>query len=85
MSCGIPAVTFTCPCGPKDIVTNKVDGLWVEPNNVEELADKICYLIEHEDERIKMGSAAIISSQRFREDTIIKQLIELFDVLNAKQ
>lgn len=85
MSCGIPAVTFTCPCGPKDIVTNKVDGLWVEPNNVEELADKICYLIEHEDERIKMGSAAIISSQRFREDTIMKQWIELFDVLNAKQ
>ena len=79
MSCGLPAVSFTCSCGPKDIVTDKVDGLWVEPNNVNELADKICYLIEHEDERAMMGKAAVKSSQRYQEDIIMKQWIDLFN------
>lgn len=78
MSSGIPVVTFTCPCGPKDIVTDKVDGLWVEPNNVNDLADKICYLVEHEDERIKMGEEAAKSSKRYCQNIIMKQWIDLF-------
>ncbi|WP_024994862.1 glycosyltransferase family 4 protein [Phocaeicola paurosaccharolyticus] len=81
MSCGIPVVTFTCPCGPKDIVTDKVDGIWVEPNNVNDLADKICYLVEHEDERIKMGEEAAKSSKRYCQNIIMKQWIDLFDGL----
>lgn len=82
MSCGIPVVTFTCPCGPKDIVTDKVDGLWVEPGNVYDMADKICYLIEHEDERIDMGQKAAESSLRYREEPIMNKWIELFDNLS---
>lgn len=82
MSCGLPVVTFTCPCGPKDIVTDKVDGLWVEPDNVNDMADKICYLIEHEDERIEMGQKAAESSLRYREEPIMNKWIELFDNLS---
>ena len=58
MSCGIPCVSFDCPHGPSDIIKDYEDGLLVEKENIKELADKICYLIENENVRIKMGHKA---------------------------
>ncbi|WP_455671796.1 glycosyltransferase family 4 protein [Phocaeicola sp.] len=81
MSCGVPAVSFACPCGPKDIITNGKDGLLVENGNVQQLAEKICYLIEHENERKEMGRKAQESSKRFKQEVIMKQWIELFDAM----
>ena len=51
MSCGVPPVSFTCPCGPRDIIHNNEDGLLVENGNIEQLAEKICYLIENDNIR----------------------------------
>lgn len=81
MACGIPAVSFACPCGPNDIICDKQDGLLVENGNIAELADKICYLIEHEDERKRMGKCAYANVWRFSEENIMKQWIQLFDNL----
>ena len=46
MSCGLPVVSFACPCGPKDIIQNDINGLLVEPDNIDQLAEKISILIE---------------------------------------
>ena len=65
MSCGLPPVAFSCPCGPKDLITDYVDGILVEPNNVKELADKICYLIENEEIRKNIGSRARETARKY--------------------
>ncbi len=65
MSCGIPPVAFSCPCGPKDIIDNNINGILVEPNNVEELANKICFLIENTSIRKQLGAEARLKSQQF--------------------
>ena len=81
MACGIPAVSFACPCGPKDIIKDSIDGLLVENGNIQELADKICYLIEHEDIRKEMGKQARINVERFKIENIALQWKKLFDSL----
>jgi len=81
MACGVPAVSFACPCGPKDIIKDGIDRLLVENGNIQELADKICYLIEHEDIRKEMGKQARINVERFKIENIALQWKELFDSL----
>ncbi len=81
MACGVPAISFKCPCGPKDIIKDGIDGLLVENGDTQELANKICYLIEHEDIRKEMGKQARINSERFKIENIAIQWKELFDLI----
>ena len=81
MATGLPAVSFRCPCGPEDIITDHEDGLLVENGNIYNLAEAISYLIVHPEERQQMGKQAVASAQRYREDIIIQQWIQLFDSL----
>ncbi|WP_394706809.1 glycosyltransferase family 4 protein [uncultured Bacteroides sp.] len=30
MSCGLPPVSFACPCGPRDIIQNQLMGYWLK-------------------------------------------------------
>jgi glycosyltransferase involved in cell wall biosynthesis len=78
MSCGLPAVSFACPSGPKDIIRDGEDGLLVSNGNVQEMAEKICYLIENETIRKEMGRKARIQVERFRVEKIMKQWEQLF-------
>lgn len=85
MACGVPPVSFACPCGPRDIIKDKEDGLLVENGNIEELADRICYLIENEEVRKRMGKQARINAERFKIEYIAKQWESLFnDLLKNK-
>ncbi len=79
MSCGIPAVSFACPCGPRDIITN--DGVLVNPGNIEEFAAEICKLIEDETLRKSMGQNGHINMKRFTEPTIMQKWLDLFESL----
>jgi len=81
MACGVPPVSFACPCGPGDIIRDGEDGILVENGNVEQLAEKICYLIENEDIRKEMGRKACINVRRFEVEQIMFQWIKLFEEL----
>lgn len=84
MSCGLPVVAFDCPYGPADIVTDGVDGFLIKNRNIEEYADKVCILIEHEDLRRRFGKAGVLSSQRYRADNVMPQWVSLFNQLSNK-
>jgi glycosyltransferase involved in cell wall biosynthesis len=78
MACVLPPVAFACPCGPKDIIEDGVNGLLVDPGNIESLATKICLLIENDEMRKKMGLLARERSERFKIETIAKEWDDLF-------
>lgn len=80
-ACGLPIVSFDCPCGPKDIITNSEDGFLCKFGDIDDMANKIIYLIENEEERKKMGKKARENSLRFSEDKIMNQWKELLENL----
>jgi len=85
MSCGLPVVSFDCPYGPADIITDGVDGFLIKDRNTQEFAERVCQLIEDKDLRVRMGQAAIKSSQRYRADVIMPKWKELFESLCRKE
>ena len=83
MACGLPVVSFSCPCGPKDIIQDHVDGLLVEKDNVVKLAEAIIWMIHHPEQRKAMANKAVENVQRFRIDQIAEKWKSLFETLLA--
>ena len=78
MSCGLPCISFDCPYGPRDIITNGVDGILVENGNIEALKKAIERLMANESLRQSMGNKAINNVVRFDQKTIMNQWEQLF-------
>ncbi len=85
MACGVPAVAFTCHCGPRDIITDGADGLLAPEGDVEALAAGIIRLIEDPALRKKMGRAARRTvASRFSESVVMRRWEELFETLTTQ-
>ena len=65
MACGLPVVSFACPCGPKDIVSDGEDGLLVKNGDVDALANAISHLVSDEQMRNSMSQAAQRNVKRY--------------------
>lgn len=85
MACGIPPVSFACPCGPRDIITDGKDGLLIENGNIQKLAEGINYLIENDSVRKKMGEEAQLSAQRYQMTRIAEEWKKLFEGLTFNE
>lgn len=83
MACGVPVVSFDCPCGPDDIISEHVDGLLVSDGDIHELAEKICWMIEHDEARVSMGQHARVNARRYLISEIGPQWEQLFQSLLA--
>ena len=81
MTCGLPVVSFDCPCGPSDLINNGINGFLVKSGNIEDLADKLIYLIKHSEERKRMGNEAYRYSDKYSEENIMEQWLSLFEKL----
>ena len=77
MSMGLPSVSFTCPCGPKDIINDGEDGILCDNGSIKSLAEGLCRLIENEQLRKEMGQKAAQNIQRFSLDNIMSQWNDL--------
>lgn len=80
MSCGIPPVSFNCPCGPKDIILDGEVGYLVECGDILSFAERIIYLIAHDELRREMGKKAQIHTSQFNIDVIAQQWKNLFEI-----
>ena len=79
MACGVPVVSFNCPWGPADIITDGVDGFLVEYLNIEEAANRICQLMEDDNLRKKMGLVARANVKRYERNVIMNRWMNLFE------
>lgn len=77
----VPMVSFNCPVGPDEIIRDGENGLLVEPENVEQFAEKLLLLIRDEKMRKTMGERAFEMAKQFSIDRIIPQWIEMIENL----
>lgn len=78
MSCGLPVVSFDCPYGPSDIISNGMDGYLISNRNINDFVDKVCLLIENKELRRKMGMSGVLSSCRYSADQVMSKWQSLF-------
>ena len=78
LSYGIPCVSYDCPTGPSDIITNNSDGFVVDQHNFQVLKEKLLILIENEELRIKMGKSARKHAERYTPTKVAKQWVSFF-------
>ena len=79
MACGLPVVSFDCPAGPDEIITDGVDGLLVPSGDVHALAEKLMVLMSDENLRIRLGQQALLTAQRYDMATLAGQWKALFE------
>ena len=83
MECGLPVVSYSCPCGPRNIIEDGKDGFLIDIGDENEMANKICILIEDEKKRNEMGMNAIEKAQKFHIDNIVNEWMKLFTNLTT--
>lgn len=85
MASGLPVVAYDCPCGPRELITDGQDGFLISPGNEEALAERLCWLIEHEEKRRQMGKRALEKSAHYEIQGVMTRWMLLFDELVKKK
>lgn len=78
MSCGIPVVAFNCPYGPKELITDGINGYLVPCRDIEEFASRVCMLIDNKDLRRVMGQNALKASRKLAAAMVMPMWTSLF-------
>lgn len=79
MACGLPVISFDCPCGPKDIVRHQEDGILVPSGDITLLANAMNQLMSDDTLRQDMSSKAVLNVRRYQLDAITQKWESLFD------
>lgn len=78
MAHGLPAVSYDCPTGPRDIIEHGVNGLLIEAGNASELRVGLEALMQDSSQRALLSSRCIDVRERFGADRINRLWQDLF-------
>ena len=79
MSCGVPAVSFDCKCGPSDIIDNGENGFIVPDGDIEGLAEALVRLMKDDELRKKMGENAKKVVETYSEESVMAKWVKLYE------
>ena len=85
MACGLPAVCFDFKCGPRDIIEDGCNGLIVPNGDIEGLAHAMMRVMGDDELRRSMGAAAVKVTERYSEEAVMKQWVELFETISEER
>lgn len=81
---GLPVVSYTCKCGPRDVISNMIDGLLIEEGNITALANGIKQMITNSSLRKEMGYNALQKVKKYSQSFVMEQWVDLFESLVSR-
>lgn len=84
MACGLPVISFDYKCGPRDIVESGINGLLVSDGDIFGLAHAMMELMDDTGYRKFLSGKAKEITDRYSEETVMRQWIDLFLFLSGK-
>ncbi len=77
----LPIVSFDIVTGPREIVRDGVDGILIEPYNLEKMGEAMCQLIEDDNLRKSMSESSQENLNTFSKDVILSQWKNLIETV----
>ena len=78
MAYGVPAVSFDCDTGPRDIIRHGIDGMLVAPGDVEGMASALDTLMRDSRARARFAQRAVDARERFSMEKISRMWETVF-------
>ncbi|MCQ2168662.1 MAG: glycosyltransferase [Bacteroidales bacterium] len=75
---GLPIVAMACKCGPRDVVSDGVDGFLVPDGDVEAMSARLAELMRNPELRLRMGENARRASARYDSSSVMARWDSLF-------
>lgn len=69
----LPIISFNCNCGPDEIIQDGINGYLIDCFDVDKMAEKINYLIENPDVRIRMSESTMLDKEKMQMENVIKE------------
>lgn len=86
MAHGLPAVSYDCDTGPRDIIRHGIDGLLIAPVGDEPgLATALRRLMTDDIERVRMSAQAVSVRERYSMERILAMWDRVFDEVRGAQ
>ena len=79
MAVGMPCISFEYHKGIYEIIQNGINGIVVDKDDVESMAEKIIYLIENPEKACEIGNEAKKISNTFSSEIVMKKWNEIID------
>ncbi|EHH2567858.1 glycosyltransferase [Vibrio parahaemolyticus] len=79
MAAGCIPISYNCPTGPRELISDGVNGYLVEPDNLEEIKRLISLLLENDDIYNKIQSHARVTAKRYQARNINKMWEKLLN------
>ena len=79
MACGVPVVSYDCPWGPRNIISDGMDGVLVENGDTHQLALVLAALMQKPEEIARLANNACTNVIRFKMDKVAESWKKLFD------
>uniref|UniRef100_A0A832G325 Glycosyltransferase family 4 protein n=1 Tax=Ignavibacterium album TaxID=591197 RepID=A0A832G325_9BACT len=75
MAAGLPCIAFDFIAGPRDIITDGINGIIIEDGNIDALARAIDELVADPKKRLSLGKNALSVREKFHAKVITNQVL----------